>query len=116
MNQYRSLPIVEHSGGTFGYRTELLRFPDQHFSVIALCNVATANVERLARTVADLYLDDQLQPAAIDVGASEQFPDPTPFAGTYLDAQNHMVYTFTVTDGKLMAWGSVLPRLSNEGI
>src|SRR5437773_1479097 len=83
MNYYRSLPIVEHSGGTFGYRTELLRFPDQHLIVIALCNVASANVERIARQVADLYLDAQLQPTASAAEASENFPDPIRFAGTY---------------------------------
>jgi len=110
MNHYRGLPIVEHSGGTFGYRTELLRFPEQHFSVIALCNLASANVESLARKIADLYLDGQLQSITASVKTSETFPDPTPFAGTYLDAQNHVVYVFTVKDGNLMAWGSVLSR------
>jgi len=114
MNYYRSLPIVEHSGGTFGYRTELLRFPDQHLSVIALCNVASANVESLARQVADPYLDAQLQPTASAAEASENFPDPIRFAGTYLDAQNHMLYTFTVMDGKLMAWDSVLRRFGAD--
>src|SRR6185295_18655113 len=29
---YRGLKTVEHGGGDTGFRTELLRFPDQHFS------------------------------------------------------------------------------------
>ena len=59
LGTYRGLATVEHSGGTFGYRTELLRFPARRFSVIALCNVQSANVERLSRKVADLYLSGQ---------------------------------------------------------
>lgn len=56
LGTYRGAPTVEHSGGTFGYRADLLRFPEQHFSVITLCNVANANVEGLSRQVAALYL------------------------------------------------------------
>jgi hypothetical protein len=29
LGNYRGLPIVEHGGALFGYRTELLRFPEQ---------------------------------------------------------------------------------------
>jgi len=58
MLKYRGLPIVEHSGGDAGYRSEILRFPDQHFSVVCLCNT-TAPAPELARKVADLYLADR---------------------------------------------------------
>src|SRR5580692_4561808 len=43
ISAYRGLPIVEHGGALFGYRTELLRFPQQKFSVITLCNLGTSN-------------------------------------------------------------------------
>jgi CubicO group peptidase (beta-lactamase class C family) len=109
LGTYRGAPTVEHSGGTFGYRTELLRFPEQHFTVIALCNVANANVESLSRQVAALYLGGILQPEPSAV-VNATLPDPAPFAGTYLDPRTHVVYTFTVVDGKLTAWGSVLRR------
>lgn len=109
MGTFRGQPVVEHSGGTFGYRTELLRFPEQRFSVITLCNLASANVEGLSRQVAEIYLEDKLQPDA-SATATGSYPDPTPFAGTYLDSHNHVVYDFTVTDKKLMAWGAVLRR------
>jgi CubicO group peptidase (beta-lactamase class C family) len=109
LGSYRGQPVVEHSGGTFGYRTELLRFPEQRFSVIALCNLASANVEGLSRKVADVYLGDKLLPDA-DATAPARYSDPTPFAGTYLDPRNYMTYNFTVDDGKLMGWGAVLRR------
>jgi CubicO group peptidase (beta-lactamase class C family) len=114
MGEYRGLKIVEHSGGTFGYRTELLRFPDQRFSVIALCNLANVDVEGLARTISDLYLKQQLKPEATTVDSRGPF-NPTELAGTYLDRQKHMIYTFTAVDGSLMAWGAKLRRLgANE--
>ncbi len=110
LGEYRGLKTVEHSGGTFGYRTKLLRFPEQRFSVIALCNVANADVEHLTRKVADLYLEKQLKPEASDNMQSGALPDPALFAGTYLDPRKHMIYTFTVANGSLMAWGAKLHR------
>jgi CubicO group peptidase (beta-lactamase class C family) len=109
MGTYRGQPVAEHSGGTFGYRTELLRFPEQHFSVVTLCNLASADVEGLSRKVAGVYLADKLQPDT-DATTSPSYPDPTPFAGTYLDPRNYVIYNFTIQDGKLMAWGAVLRR------
>src|SRR5262249_49552045 len=47
--EYRGLKTVEHSGAALGYRSELLRFPDQRFSVVVLCNIANADVEGFAR-------------------------------------------------------------------
>jgi len=114
LSEYRGLKIVEHSGETFGYRTELLRFPDQRFSVIALCNVANADVEGLARKISDLYLEQQLQADAAKVD-NRSSSNPADLAGTYLDHRKHMIYTFTAVDGNLMAWGAKLRRLgANE--
>ncbi len=56
LGTYRGLPVVEHGGALFGYRTELLRFPEQRFSVICLCNLDTADPGAKAHAVADLYL------------------------------------------------------------
>jgi CubicO group peptidase (beta-lactamase class C family) len=57
ITRHRGLPVVEHGGALFGYRTAILRFPDQHFSVVCLCNLASANPEAEATEVADLYLE-----------------------------------------------------------
>ena len=40
----------------------MIRFPEQRFSVICLCNLATANPTQLAERVADVYLADLLAP------------------------------------------------------
>src|ERR1700730_16907113 len=53
---YRGLHTVRHAGAWGGYRAELLRFPEQHFSVACLCNVGNANPSKRANQVADVYL------------------------------------------------------------
>jgi CubicO group peptidase (beta-lactamase class C family) len=116
LGNYRGLPIVEHDGALFGYRTALLRFPGEKFTVICLCNLASAVPENLARKVADLYLADKLQPgaSALDPSGNGTFPDPATFAGKYLDPRTHMMYSFATKDGNLMAWGGVLRRISAD--
>ncbi|MEO8451050.1 MAG: serine hydrolase [Gemmatimonadota bacterium] len=62
--KYRGLPVIEHGGSFIGYRTQLMRFPKERFSVAVLCNDYTVNPDGLARKVADLYLADRLEPVA----------------------------------------------------
>lgn len=62
LDRYRGLPTVSHGGSMLGFRTQLLRFPEQRFSVIVLANVSNANPDALAYQVADLLLADQLAP------------------------------------------------------
>ncbi|MFZ1138322.1 MAG: hypothetical protein ABR881_18205 [Candidatus Sulfotelmatobacter sp.] len=38
-------------------------------------------------------------------------PDPSLFAGKYLDPHKHFAYSFTVSGGNLMAWGGILRRV-----
>jgi CubicO group peptidase (beta-lactamase class C family) len=60
---YRGLKKVSHGGAWAGYRADLIRFPDEKFSVVCLCNFANANPSRLAQQVADVFLADRLAPA-----------------------------------------------------
>jgi CubicO group peptidase (beta-lactamase class C family) len=60
LGQYKGLPIVDHGGSDAGYRSDLLRFPDQHVSVSVLCNLSI-NPSQLARQVADIYLARELK-------------------------------------------------------
>jgi len=71
---YRGLPLVEHSGSTGGYRTDISRFPTQHTSVVTICNVSNADAVGLAHRVADVVL-----------GA--KFTQPVPAATTRASAQ-----------------------------
>jgi CubicO group peptidase (beta-lactamase class C family) len=111
---YRGLPIVEHGGVVYGYRTELLRFPEQKFTVICLCNIASAQPKNLARQVADLYLADKLRPVAsvLNPSGNGGFPDPAEFAGKYLDPRTHKMVAFTKSNGDLIWDGEALMRIN----
>jgi CubicO group peptidase (beta-lactamase class C family) len=56
VSEYRGLPIVEHSGSTGGYRTDITRFPVEHTTTVTMCNVSSANSVALAHAVADIVL------------------------------------------------------------
>jgi CubicO group peptidase (beta-lactamase class C family) len=58
---YKGLKTISHSGGSMGYRTRLLRFPDQNFTVIILANRSDADPKTKANMIADLLLEDQLK-------------------------------------------------------
>jgi CubicO group peptidase (beta-lactamase class C family) len=63
VGKYRGLMTVEHSGGDAAFRTSILRFPDQHFSVVILANAGDLTPTALSFKIADIYLKDRLQPA-----------------------------------------------------
>jgi hypothetical protein len=76
--KHRGIASVGHGGAFLGFRTELLRFPDQQLSVAVLCNFDSANPGALARQVADLYLtggEEAPKPAA----DGQQTPPAAPF-------------------------------------
>jgi CubicO group peptidase (beta-lactamase class C family) len=61
LGTYKGLNIVDHGGSDAGYRSDLLRFPNQHFSVACLSNTPN-DPGALARQVADIYLAKELKP------------------------------------------------------
>lgn len=111
LGDYRGLPTVEHNGALYGYRTGFLRFPQQKFSVIVLCNLSSINTESLSHQIADLYLQGNFAPASSAVRVSSEFPDAANFAGTYFDPRTKTIYKFTTDDGNLVGWGAVLRRI-----
>lgn len=54
---YRGLPSVEHGGADAGYRSHLLRMPQQRLAVLLLGNAADLNAGDLAHRVADIYME-----------------------------------------------------------
>src|SRR5271170_3496122 len=109
ISTYRGLPIVEHGGALFGYRTELLRFPQQKFSVITLCNVGTSNPSQLSYKVADLYLAGQLSPEPSASAAASV--DAQPFAGWYRNLESHSVLEISASKEGVGAFGTLFkPR------
>src|SRR6185503_18886799 len=58
----RGLKVVSHGGSWAGYRGHFMRFPDERFAVVTLCNLTTSGPDSLARKVAGIYLADRMQP------------------------------------------------------
>src|SRR5215813_8126272 len=65
LGAYRGLSTVYHDGDVLGYRTSIVRFPEQRFTVVCLCNVSSANPLNLSRRVADVFLEEDLQPSTV---------------------------------------------------
>lgn len=115
IGEYRGLKTVGHSGSWRGFRSHLMRFPDQKFGVVILCNLDTFNPLRLAEKVADLYLADVLAPvaAAEPEKASEPAEDIksellppeqlTEFEGDYYTEELDTTYTIRVCEDGLVA-------------
>ena len=61
IGQYRGLRTVAHSGGDAGFRSYLIRFPDQRFAVAVLSNLAGFNPTDIARKTADIYLEQVME-------------------------------------------------------
>ena len=113
LSSYRGLPIVEHSGALYGYRTSIL--PISGAAVYGVVPVQSFECEhrRALRKIAEVYLADSLKSEADapDVDGASALPDPSRFAGKYLDPGNHFVYTFSSSAGELIAWGAKLRRM-----
>ena len=76
---YRGLPTVDHNGGDAGYRSDMTRFPEQHFSASVLCNFADTNPTALVHQVTDIMLAKELK-------APEQAAAKAPAASTPVTA------------------------------
>lgn len=113
VGNHRGLRLLSHGGAFVGFRADILRYPDQRFGVITLCNFAAANPSRLARQVAEQYLDEQMEPprerevAATEDAEAEQEEFPLPaaelrqYAGRYVSTELGAEYLLEVSNGHL---------------
>lgn len=108
---YRGLKTVSHGGSLAGYRTQLMRFPEQNFSVILLGNISSFKSSTMARKVADVYLADVLMPAKeATPKASSKIPKEekefsvanlSQFTGTYYSEELAVEYRLSEEDDEL---------------
>src|SRR5499426_1075834 len=108
VDNYKGLKTIAVGSDFSGYRAELLRFPEQKFSVICLCNFNRVGPNSIARQVADIYLADQFKPQDAGVGQSAsakyiqmseaELKDKT---GVYLDPALRRFWTLDVEEGRL---------------
>jgi CubicO group peptidase (beta-lactamase class C family) len=104
IDTFRGLTTVDHGGADAGYRSDMIRFPDQHFTVACLCNAATSGPGGLARQVAAIYLEKEMTPEAAQPEVKpvtlteEQFKSK---AGLYLTDDGDELRRIVFKDGKL---------------
>ena len=113
VGKYRGLRFVDHGGSWGGYRAQLLRFPEQHFSVACLCNLANANPEKRAHEVADIFLAEEMKEPkpAREADFEQREKKPTvvlaaeklsAYSGHFRSEELLATYTIGIQDGKLM--------------
>ena len=112
IGEYRGLRTVAHGGSWGGYRAQLLRFPEQHFSVACLCNLGSANPSSRAQRVADVYLAGLMKPKEVKKEMEEKLekekkliPQTTEqlrsYQGDYWSDELGVAYRLGIVDGKL---------------
>jgi len=126
--EYRGLHTVRHGGSWGGYRAELLRFPDQHFSVACLCNVGNANPARRANEVADVYLASLMKAKdpkkELDASRKKENSGPPltaeqlqAYVGDFWSEELGVTYRLRIEDGNLKLTAVLdragLPRANN---
>lgn len=109
VEEYKGLRIVHHSGSWMGYGAELIRFPEQRFSVICLSNSSSINPSRLTKQVADLYLHELFTVLKNDSEKSEtekfklSVRDLESKIGIYFCSKTGSVCELSMKEGKLIS-------------
>jgi CubicO group peptidase (beta-lactamase class C family) len=115
-NEYKGLPVFKHSGNMSGYRAQLITFPEQKFTAIALCNNSAIFPSVIVEKLADIYLEGQLKPEAPSAKKekeAESLPPAVPlpekdalrYAGVYASRESGSAFRLSLKDGKLINSG-----------
>ena len=104
---YRGLKVIGHGGASYGFTSDMIRFPEQRFSVICLCNLSNIESGRLTRQIADIYLADEFKGS--DVASNlpppkvVQVPEQelNAVAGSYFNFASNNFRRIFVKNGKL---------------
>ena len=107
---YRGLRLIGHGGAYYGFTSDMIRFPEQRFSVICLCNLSNIQSESLTRQIADIYLaddfkgaeqrnDDATLPALKPIQVPER--ELTSVAGSYFNFASNNFRRIYVKNGRL---------------
>ena len=110
---YKGFKTEQHSGADAGYRSNFIRFPDEHLSVILLANHAENQSMLLSQKVADLFLEIKTNetPDAIFAIDSSIVKG---WVGTYIDALTKRRIEMNFENGKLSLGSSKLLPVSNS--
>jgi CubicO group peptidase (beta-lactamase class C family) len=107
VDEYRGVREVSHGGSTAGYRTHLVRYPDQRVSIAVWCNNASAGPAVLLHQIADLVLT--FPPAATQASSAAAMAVPaseiSKWAATYRHTLTDQVMTLAASERGLTVAG-----------
>jgi CubicO group peptidase (beta-lactamase class C family) len=113
-NEYRGLPVFKHSGNMMGYRAQMVSFPEQKFTAIALCNNFAISPPVVVENLADIYLEGQLKPKvpsqrrvaeALPPAIALPEKEALRYPGIYANLETGKVFKLSLKDGKLINSG-----------
>ncbi len=116
VDSYRGARTVSHGGSWAGFRTHLIRFPEQRLAIVVLSNLGGFDAGGMARRIADIYLADALAPrearerpvvAAAEVEVSPETLEG--YVGTYKLGPGWLL-TITRDGDRLLAQATNEPR------
>lgn len=132
LGTYRGLKTVSHGGGWVGFRSFMLRFPEQRFTAIVLGNCGDINPGRLAHQIANIYLGDEFTEEKKEDQKQQQAPQPygasktaenqelllvdqmKEYAGMYYSDEIECAYTIVIQEDRLYAGAHYQPELALE--
>ncbi len=111
IGSYKGYKTEGHGGADAGYRSNLIRFPDEHFSVIVFANLANINTSSLSNKVADVFLKDKSVPNPVIKIDSNILKG---WAGDYFDMNTQSTMKFEFKNEKLLTGSAELVPLNNS--
>jgi CubicO group peptidase (beta-lactamase class C family) len=129
VNEYRGLKRVNHGGTFVGFRADMMRFPDQEFTVICLANLSSTNPTRLCTQVAEVFLADKFteeQETRQRRRADRERSDITPpkikyspdqlkeYTGDFFSEELNVTYEIRLEDNKLVF--NITNNLTKSGL
>ncbi|MEI6088448.1 MAG: serine hydrolase domain-containing protein [Bacteroidota bacterium] len=111
IGSYKGYKTEGHGGADAGYRSNLIRFPDEHFSVIVFANLANINTSLLSNKVADVFLKDKSIPNPVIKIDSNILKG---WAGDYFDMNTQSTMKFEFKNEKLLNGSAELVPLNNS--
>ncbi len=108
IGKFGGLDVVAHSGGWAGFRTDIMRFPQERFTVVVLSNWAHFRPADIARMVARIYLADKLvTPPSVQVDAAIL----QKYVGKY-ELRPQLVLDITLENGGLRIQATGQPKFT----
>lgn len=111
---YNGLNRIGHGGADAGFRSSLLRFPDQNFSVMAFGNFAAFEANEITEAITDIYLEDHFTVKDKSITPRKNTKKNTnpsrkkevnleEYTGEYYSSELSTTYTFKLKRNQLVA-------------